>query len=91
MLTAMSELLGRDIREEWKQSGEGPDPLLRLALLGDLVTPECLTAELDMIERLDDTIDRSYNRLKKLQAARTKSVPLSVSPLLQHRNGSRKS
>jgi len=91
MVTAMSEFLGCDIQEEWRQSGEGSDPLLPLALLGDLLTPECLTAELDMIERLDDTIDRSYNRLKKLQAARSKSVPLSVSPLLQHRKVLRRS
>ena len=87
METAALEAVGPEILEASKQSGEDRvrDPLIHLALLGELVTPECLTAELDMIERLDDTIDRSYSRLKKFQAVRTKSsAPSSISPLLQH-------
>jgi hypothetical protein len=92
MTAFMSEALDPEILAESKQVGEDRvrDPLINLALLGELVTPGCLTAELDMIERLDATIDRSYSRLKKYQAARTKSAPPSVSPLLQHTKPSRK-
>jgi hypothetical protein len=93
MTASMSEALDPEILKESKQVGEDRvrDPLFNLALLGELVTPECLTAELNMIERLDATIDRAYSRLKKFQAARTKSsAPPSVSPLLQHTKPSRR-
>lgn len=92
--TLMSQVLGAEILEELNQAKkEVPvrDPLINLALLAELLTPECPVAELDMVKRLDDTIDRSYNRLMKFQATRAPSAPLSVSPLLQHlklsRNG----
>jgi hypothetical protein len=87
MTAFMSEILDPEILEELKQVAEDRvrDPLINLARLGTLITPECLSAELDMIERLDAAIDRSHSRLKKYQAARTKSsAPPSVSPLLQH-------
>jgi hypothetical protein len=92
IVTLMSQALGSHILEELKQA-KAPvrDPLVYLALLGELVTPECLIAELDMVKRLDDTIDRSYNRLMKFQAARTKSsARLLISPLLHHIKSSRK-
>jgi hypothetical protein len=93
MKAAMLEAVGPEILEKSRQSAEDDarDPLIHLALLGELITPECLTAELDMIERLDDAIDRSHSRLKKFQAARTRSsAPSSASPLLQHTKPLRK-
>ena len=80
---------GPEFEEKWKQLEESPgcgDPHIFLAMQGELITPECLIAELEMNERLDDAIDRSYDRLKKLQADRIDiSTPPSTSPLLQHR------
>jgi hypothetical protein len=88
MQTAIKIMSGScpGLEEEWKQSQERPveDPRIYLAMMGALVTPECLAHELETIERLDDTIDRSLNRLMRLQAARKSSAPRSVSPLLQH-------
>jgi hypothetical protein len=88
----MLEALGSGVLEGFDRPYEPParDPLVYLALLGDLITPECLVAELDVVKRLDETIDRSYNRLMKFQAARTKSSARpSVSPLLRHLESSR--
>jgi hypothetical protein len=43
-----------------------------LAKFGDLLTPECYMAELCLIELLDLSIERSYDRLIKLQNSRAK-------------------
>jgi hypothetical protein len=81
--------LGSKFEEEWEKLQVDPswgDPRILLALQGGLITPECLIDELEMNERLDDAIDRSFDRLKKLQADRkNRSASPSVSPLLQHR------
>jgi hypothetical protein len=86
--------LGSEFEEEWKKLQADPscgDPRIMLAMQGELITPECLIAELEMNDRLDDAIDRSYNRLKKFQADRNKpSASSSMSPLLQHRKLHRK-
>jgi hypothetical protein len=94
MKKAMKILWGPEFEEKWKQWEESPgcgDPRIFLAMQGELITPECLIAELDMNERLDDAIDRSYNRLRKFQADRySRSTISSTSPLLQHRKLHRK-
>lgn len=52
----------------------------------ELITPECLTAELGMLEQLDATVDRSYGQFMRLKAARKKTPSkLSDSPFLRHR------
>jgi hypothetical protein len=85
---------GPEFEGKWKQVQEESkfdDPRILLALKGDLITPECLVAELEMNERLDDAIDRSFSRLRKFQADRySRSAISSTSPLLQHRKLHRK-
>jgi hypothetical protein len=50
-----------------------------LAEFGDLLTPERYAAELHLVELLDRTIERSCDRLTKLQNSRAKNS--RVNPL----------
>jgi hypothetical protein len=49
-----------------------------LAQLGDLLTPECHSAELRYKDLLDLTIERAHDRLTKYQAARTKRAAANI-------------
>ena len=55
---------------------------LSLARFGDLLTPECYVAELRLNELIDLTIERTHDRLMKLQASRAKKAAANV-PSLQ--------
>jgi hypothetical protein len=52
-----------------------------LARLGDLLTPECHSAELRHKELMDLSIERAHDRLKKYQAARAKNAVSNIASL----------
>jgi hypothetical protein len=51
---------------------------LSLAQFGDLLTPECHSAELRYKDLLDLTIERAHGRLTKYQAARAKRAAADI-------------
>jgi hypothetical protein len=79
-LEALCEpIFGREICQDVRDLAEKDLMPRKLAEFGELLTPETYAAELRMIELLDRTIERSYDRLMKLQTTRAKS--LRVNPL----------
>ena len=62
---------------------------IQLAMLGDLVTPERLSAELRMIAELDRVIESSHRRLMRLKAEAERTVARPRNPPLPPWRGGR--
>jgi hypothetical protein len=73
LMAALETVFGRDFVEELQHYVNCSSIEASLAEFGDLLTPECYAAELRMVELLDLAIDRSHDRLIKLQKSRAKS------------------
>jgi hypothetical protein len=83
ILVTMNNLLGGAVVEEIMTEIQFKSVQMRLAQCGDLLTPECYTAQLRLRALLDETIERNHDRLIKLQvlrAKRAKSTVISLQP-----------
>jgi hypothetical protein len=78
MMTSVCAALGGAAVEELMEQIHQDAAEHSLAQLGDLLTPECHSAELRHKELVDLCIERAHDRLMKYRAVRTKRAAANI-------------